>query len=188
MIEGGSMLKLVGISGALAGWKTNVVVSEVLKAAEALDSNLETELIDLRDYDVEFVRGEPLAYYNEDTMNVVNKVSTADMLLFGTPIYQASLTGALKNLLDFFQVNAFKGKVTGIVTTGAVEKHFLVSEYQLKPILSYLKGLVPTSNVFVHNDCFDEDNIIIDNDVTKRIKKLAEEMYFLQQSMDSKKG
>lgn len=186
--RGGSILKLVGISGALAGWKTNVVVSEVLKAAKALDSNLETELIDLRDYDVEFVRGEPLSYYNEDTMAVVNKVSTADMLLFGTPIYQASLTGALKNLLDFFQVNAFKGKVTGIITTGAVEKHFLVSEYQLKPILSYLKGLVPTSNVFVHNDSFDEDNIIIDHDVIQRIQKLAEEMYFLQQSIDSKRG
>ncbi|MCT2535486.1 NAD(P)H-dependent oxidoreductase [Aquibacillus koreensis] len=174
-------MKLVGVAGALAGWKTNVVIHHVLEAAKEIDSNIETELIDLRDVEVEFVRGEPLAYYNEDTFKVVNKILNADFLVFGTPIYQASITGALKNLLDHFEVDAFKGKVTGIITTGAVEKHFLVSEYHLKPVLAYLKGLVPTTNVFVHNDSFSDENEIIDEEVTKRIKLLANEMVDLQQ-------
>lgn len=173
-------MKLVGVAGSLVGWKTNVVIHNVLKAAKEIDSTIEIELIDLRDYEVEFVTGEPLAYYNQDTFNVVNKIQTADLLVFGTPIYQASISGALKNLLDHFPVDAFKGKVTGMVTTGAVEKHFLVSEYHLKPILSYLKGLVPTSNVFVHNDSFDEENEIIDEEVPKRIRMLAEEMITLK--------
>lgn len=181
-------MKLVGISGALAGWKTNMAIHKVLETAKDLDSNVKTELIDLRDYEVEFVRGEPLAYYNEDTWNVYTKIMSADLLVFGTPIYQASLTGALKNLLDHFPVDAFKRKVTGIVTTGAVEKHFLVSEYQVKPVLSYLKGLVPTGNVFVHNDCFNDDNEIVSEDASNRIKLLAEEMLFLQKSINSRKG
>lgn len=180
-------MKLVGISGSLTGWKTNVIIHKVLEAAKDLDSNVKTELIDLRDYEVEFVNGEPLAYYNGDTWDVVNKVMSADLLVFGTPIYQASITGALKNLLDHFPVDAFKGKVTAIVTTGAVEKHFLVSEYQLKPVLSYLKGLVPTDNVFVHNDSFNEINEVVHEDVSQRIKLLAEEMILLQQSMDNRK-
>lgn len=176
-------MKLVGIAGALAGWKTNVVVHQVLEAAESIDSNVKTELIDLRDYEVELVNGEPLAYYNEDTFTVVNKVLAADFLVIGTPIYQASITGALKNLLDHLPVDAFKSKVTGMITTGAIDKHFLVADYQLKPILSYLKGLVPSESVFVHNDSFDDVNNIIDEDVTKRIHKLAEEMIFLQKSL-----
>ncbi|QTM98750.1 NADH-dependent FMN reductase [Sediminibacillus dalangtanensis] len=176
-------MKLVGISGSLVGWKTHVAINKVLAAAKAIDSDVKTEMIDLKDYDVEFVRGTPLAYYNEDTFHVVNKILAADFIVIGTPIYQASISGALKNLLDHFPVDAFKNKVTGIVTTGAVEKHFLVSEYQLKPILSYLKGLVPALNVFIHNDSFDDENEIIDEEVTERIRKFAAELVRLQQNI-----
>ncbi|MDL4839804.1 NADPH-dependent FMN reductase [Aquibacillus rhizosphaerae] len=180
-------MKLVGISGSLAGWKTNVAVHNALVAIEALDANIQTELIDLRDFEVEFVNGDPLAYYNEDTFNVVNKVLSADFLVIGSPIYQASISGALKNLLDHLPVDAFKRKVTGIVTTGEIEKHFLVSEYQLKPILTYLKGLVPTINVFIQNDSFSDENEIIDNDVLERYKLFAEEMVTLQKSLEQTK-
>lgn len=172
-------MKMVGISGALAGWKTNVVVNDVLQAAKSIDSDVQTELVDLRDFEVEFARGEPLGFYNEDTWNVVQKILDADMVVFGTPVYQASITGALKNLLDHFEVDAFKRKVTGMVTTGGVDKHFLVSEYHLKPVLSYLKGVVPTNNVFVQNDAFNDINEIIDRDIPRRFEMLAEEMISL---------
>lgn len=180
-------MKLVGISGSLAGWKTNVLVHEVLTATKALDSTIETELIDLRDYDVEFVQGSPLAYYNADTFNVVNKILSADFLVIGTPIYQASISGALKNLLDHLPIDAFKGKVTGMVTTAGSANHFLVSEYHLKPILSYFKGMVPTTSVFSHDDSFNDINEIIDTNVSDRIKILAEEMLFLQKGITNKR-
>ncbi|EMR06002.1 hypothetical protein C772_01982 [Bhargavaea cecembensis DSE10] len=41
-------MKLVGVSGALAGEKTSAAVGSVLAAARQLDSRIETELIDLR--------------------------------------------------------------------------------------------------------------------------------------------
>ncbi|MFD1039312.1 NADPH-dependent FMN reductase [Virgibacillus byunsanensis] len=180
-------MKLIGISGALAGDKTSLAVNDVLVAAQLLDSSLQTELIDLREYEVEFAVGAPLADYNEDTWNVVNKILSADFLVFGTPIYQASITGALKNLLDHFPENAFKYKVTGMVATGWSDKHFLVPEYQLKPVLSYFKGLVPTGNVFIHNDSFNEESEeIIDRNVADRIQKLAEEMIYLQQGINNR--
>ncbi|MFB1051953.1 NADPH-dependent FMN reductase [Paraliobacillus sp. JSM ZJ581] len=176
-------MKIVGVSGALAGWKTNVMVHHVLEATKQIDSNTVTELIDLRDVDIEFVRGEPLAFYNDDTFQVVNKIIEADIVIFGTPIYQASITGALKNLLDHLPVNSLKQKVTGIVTTGSIDKHFLVSEYHLKPILSYLKGLVPTISIFAHNDSFNDINEIIDASLMDRIDALATEVIQLQASL-----
>ena len=176
-------MKLVGISGSLSGWKTNVVVHKVLRAAKRIDPMLDIELIDLKDYEVEFVCGHPLAYYNEDTREVVSKIEKADMLVIGTPIYQASITGALKNVLDHLPLDVFKGKVTGIVSNGGSIKHFLVTEYHLKPILTYLKGTVTTGNVFVHDDSFDDVNEIIDEDVTERIELLAKEILNLQQGL-----
>ncbi|WP_456276126.1 NADPH-dependent FMN reductase [Bacillus sp. AK128] len=179
-------MKLVGISGSLTGSKTAKAVVEVLHAAKKIDPSIQTEILDLKDYEVEFVRGTPLSYYNEDTITVVNKILSADFLVIGTPIYQASITGALKNLLDHLPTDAFKSKVTGIVSTGGSQKHFLVTEYQLRPILTFLKGSVPNGNVFVHNDSFNEDNQISDKDVEERIQKLANEMIHLQKFLSGK--
>ncbi|MFS0864381.1 NADPH-dependent FMN reductase [Fredinandcohnia sp. 179-A 10B2 NHS] len=175
-------MKLVGISGSVIGSKTSKAVHEVLVAAKASDPSLETELLDLREYEVELVNGSPLSYYNNDTIRVVNSILSADFLVVGTPIYQASISGVLKNLLDHLPVDSLKGKVTGMISTGGTIKHFLVPEFHLKPILSYLKGTVPVTSVFVHNDNFNDDNEI-DVEVRARIRKLAEEMIFLQKSL-----
>ncbi|PLR87771.1 hypothetical protein CVD23_00905 [Bacillus sp. V33-4] len=179
-------MKLVGVSGSLIGSKTSKAVHEVLWAAKSIDSSIDIELVDLKDYEVEFVKGTPLSYYNEDTVKVVNTVLSADFLVIGTPIYQASIPGALKNLFDHLPMEAFKSKVTGMVTTGGTDKHYLVMEYQLKPILTYLKGVVPLGNVFVHNSDFDEHSEIVTADVNSRIKQLAEEMIFLQKTLSNR--
>jgi len=179
-------MKLVGVSGSLIGTKTSKMVFDVLSAAKKVDPTIETELVDLKDYEVEFVKGTPLLYYNEDTITVVNKILSADILLFGTPIYQASISGVLKNLLDHFPTDSFKSKVTGIVSTGGSHKHFLVSEYHLRPILTFLKGVVPTTSVFVHNEDFNDDNEIVSNNVLNRMQTLAEEMISLQKSLSQK--
>ncbi|CAI9386904.1 MULTISPECIES: NADPH-dependent FMN reductase [Bacillaceae] len=173
-------MKLVGISGSLVGAKTSKAVNEVLVAAKSLDPAVQVELIDLREYEIEFVNGAPLSYYNDDTIKVVNTILAADALVIGTPVYQASITGVLKNLFDHLPVDAFKSKVTGMVITGGTDKHFLVMEYQLKPILTYFKSLVTVQNVFVHNDYFDDENEITDDDVKKRMIKLAEEIIYLK--------
>jgi FMN reductase len=173
-------MKLVGISGSLVGSKTAKAVNEVLVAAKALDPTIQIELVDLREYEIEFVNGAPLSYYNDDTIKVVNTILSADALVIGTPVYQASISGVLKNLFDHLPVDAFKTKVAGMVIIGGTDKHFLVMEHQLKPILTHFKALITVQNVFVHNDYFDEDNEIIDKEVKERMIKLAEEIIYLQ--------
>jgi len=181
-------MKLVGISGSIIGNKTSKAVHEVLLAAKAFDPAVQIELIDLKDYEVEFVKGVPLSYYNEDTRKVVDIIQCADFLVVGTPIYQASIPGVLKNVLDHLPIDSLKSKVAGIIATGGTDKHYLVMEYHLKPILTYLKGTVPVGNVFIQNDCYDEENEIKDIDVKLRIKKLAEEMILLQKGLQEKES
>lgn len=172
-------MKIVGLSGSLSGSKTANVVNDILECSKLNYPEVETELIDLKDYEIEFVNGMPLQFYNDDTVTVVKKLLNADLIVIATPIYQASITGALKNLLDHLPVDAFKNKVTGIVTIAGTDKHFLVAEHQLKPILIFLKGIVPTGNLFVHSELFNEDNQIVELDYHRRIKKLVNEMFHL---------
>ena len=152
----------------------------VLKAINHYDEHVVTELVDLRDYEVEFVRGIPVTEYNQDTQDVISKLNEADVIVIGTPIYQASIPGVLKNVIDHLAPNCFKGKVVGIVTNGGSEKHFLMTEYQLKPILSYFKAILPLNNVFLHTSCFGENNQITNVEEKERIDKLAKELINLK--------
>lgn len=180
-----TILKLVGVSGALAGQKTSQMVYDVLHAAKLAKLDIEFELIDLKDYEIEFMRGFPLSYYNDDTQDVVNKILNADCLVIGTPVYQASISGSLKNLLDLLPEAAFKHKVVGFISTAGSDKHFLVAEYHLRPILQFLGATVPTKNVFVHDDCFDDESVIVDKDIQVRIRNYAKSLIDLKEKLGS---
>ncbi len=179
-------MKIVGISGALAGYKTMTIVFKALQAAKSLDANIETELIDLKDFDVEFVNGAPLSYYNADTVKVVDTILAADCLVIGTPIYQASISGVLKNLLDHLPVDGLLGKAVGMVATGGSDKHYLVLDYHLRTILTFLKANVAGSNVFVNEKYFDEENDITDRNILLRFDHLAKEIVSIHQFIQQK--
>lgn len=168
-------MKFVGLSGALAGHKTSHMVFKVLQFAKLQNQDIEIELIDLKDYDVEFMRGYPLAYYNDDTQLVVNKLLEADCIVIGTPIYQASISGSLKNLLDLLPERAFRDKIVGFISTAGSDKYFLVAEYHLRPIIQFLGGVVPSRNVFVPDSSFNVESEIDDDLIDRRIMKFSEE-------------
>ncbi|WP_075981726.1 NADPH-dependent FMN reductase [Bacillus massilinigeriensis] len=178
-------MKILGISGALIGAKTAIIVNEVLTYAKEKNPNIEVELIDLRDYQVEFVDGRPFAAYNNDTQTVVNKILEADAFVIGTPIYQSSITGVLKNLFDHLPTTVFESKIVGLVSTAGSNRHFLVAETQLKPIISFFKAIIASKNVFVTNADFNKENVIIEEDIKTRLAELAEEIVTLHQKLYS---
>ncbi|WP_238985110.1 NADPH-dependent FMN reductase [Bacillus kwashiorkori] len=168
------MMRLVCISGSLIGEKLPKVMGLCIKEAERKNPNLKTEMIDLRDYQIQFVDGRPREQYNTDTQETVAKILAADILLIGSPVYQASISGVLKNLFDHLPMNSLDGKIVGLVMTAGTEKHYLVMEHQLRPIITFLKGFVVTKNVFIHTNQLDEE--LEDEEVVTRIQDLVQEV------------
>src|SRR5689334_3098310 len=108
-------MKLLGISGTIMGSKTLVTVKKVLEEVNRKHTTVDTVLLDLKQYDIEFCDGRDPSTYSQDTKRVINMVCSADFYVIGTPIFQASLSGALKNLFDLIPVEAFRNKVIGFV-------------------------------------------------------------------------
>ncbi|GAA3401292.1 NADPH-dependent FMN reductase [Paenibacillus hodogayensis] len=169
-------MKLLGISGTIIGAKTGIAVQSVLEEAKKLHPELETELLDLKQYNVQFCDGRDPSAYDGDTRTVIDKVNEADFYVIGTPIFQASLSGPLKNLFDLIPVTALTKKVVGFVATGGTFQHYLVIENQLKPIAGYFRSYVAPSYVYLHDSHFNERREIVDPDVTDRIGRLAQEL------------
>jgi FAD reductase [NAD(P)H] len=179
-------MKLLGISGTKIGAKTGIVVKQVLEEVKQKHPDIEVEYLDMMDYDVEFCDGRDPSTYSEDTKKVVDMVSSADFYIIGTPIFQGSMTGVLKNLFDLINPTALRNKVMGFVANGGTYQHYLVIENQLKPIAGYFRAYVAPGYVYAHSDHFNKQNELIDTEVLSRISLLAEEVVHMQKALKGK--
>jgi FMN reductase/FAD reductase [NAD(P)H] len=104
-------MKLLGISGTIIGAKTGILVKKVLEEVKQKHPEIEIEYLDLMDYEMEFCDGRSPSSYSEDTKTVIEKVSSADFYIIGTPLFQGSIPGVLKNLFDLINPNDFRNNI-----------------------------------------------------------------------------
>lgn len=140
--------------------------------------DVETALIDLADYQMEFSDGRNYLDYEGDTGYVTKTLMEADAIVIGTPIFQASIPAALKNIFDLLPVNAFRDKIVSMLVTAGSAKHYMVADTQLKPILAYMKAQMVQTFVFIVEEDFYQKEII-NHDVLLRIERLAEDTVVL---------
>jgi FMN reductase/FAD reductase [NAD(P)H] len=176
-------MKLLGISGTIIGYKTGVVVQKVLDEVKKKYPYIEVEYLDMMEYDVQFCDGRDPATYSEDTKKVIEMVSSADFYIIGTPIFQGSIPGVLKNLFDLIKPETFRNKVMGFVANGGTFQHYLVIENQLKPIASFFRAYVAPGYVYAQTSHFNQQNEIVDSDVLDRISNLADEVVHMQKAL-----
>jgi FMN reductase len=175
-------MHVVILSGSTVGSKTKTAMLAVEKVLQQHES-LTVDMIDLKDYDLVFSDGRHYLDYTGDTKIVTEKIMQADILMIGTPIFQASIPGTLKNVFDLLPTKALEKKVIGLVVTAGSAKHYLVIEQQLKPILSYMKAVVSSAYVFIEEQDFHLKTIVND-DVHFRIQTLVEDTLLLKEAYD----
>jgi FMN reductase len=123
-------------------------VQEALARVDA-DGELETELIDLADHQISFAgRGDP-GELDDDTATVIAAVIAADVVVFATPVYRGSMTGALKNVFDLLPVPALDRKVVALAAMGASDHHFLGPDRHLRDVLAFFGALVTPVSVYL---------------------------------------
>jgi FMN reductase len=115
------------------------------------------ELIDLANYMVEYADARSLADRGDDSALLVDKLFAAEAVIFASPVYRASMTGALKNLLDLVPVDALMGKPCGIVAMGATLHHYLGVDSHLRDVLAWFGAVAaPPTSVYLSNADFAE--------------------------------
>jgi FAD reductase [NAD(P)H] len=180
-------MKLLGISGTIVGTKTAVLVRRILLEVKNRHPDIEIELLDLRDYQLEFCDGRKPDEYNHETRIVIEKIRQADFYLIGSPVFNSSFTAPLKNVFDLVPPDVFRQKVMGFAANGGTYQHYLMIENQLKPIAGYFRAYIAPSYVYAHSSHFNEQNEIEVEDVKGRIGLLADELVSMQHGLRQKK-
>ncbi|NHM30643.1 NAD(P)H-dependent oxidoreductase [Neobacillus terrae] len=175
-------MKIVGISGSIVGSKTRTAMNCLSREISEKLPEAQFTLIDLAEYNLQFSDGRNYLEYEGDTGYVTKTIMEADALVIGTPIFQASIPATLKNIFDLLPVSAFRDKVVSILVTAGSAKHYLVVEQQLKPIVSYMKGQIVQTYVFIEEKDFHNKQIVND-DVLFRIERLVEDTVLLTETL-----
>src|SRR5690554_3735172 len=168
-------MNIVCLSGSKFGMTTRIALDQVLSLIAGKYPQHRTTLLDLADYDVEFSDGRHYLDYEGDTGYVAKTIMEADAIIIGTPIFQASIPGTLKNVFDLLPFNAFQNRVVGIIALAGSARHYLVVEHHLKSILSYMKAYLVRQYVFIEDVDFDDQKTIINPDIHARIERLVHE-------------
>jgi MsuE subfamily FMN reductase len=154
--------KLLGINGSLTPppSRSRTVLDVALASARAHDPTVETEVLELREFSLDFCDGRSPDSYSADTRQALAIVASADAYLVATPIYRASYTGALKNFFDLIPNepggnDPLRGKVVGLLATGGSDHHYLVLEHELRPLLGFFGAYTPARAVYASPKDFD---------------------------------
>jgi NAD(P)H-dependent FMN reductase len=142
-------MKLVAVLGSVTPpGRLHRLVSAGLESTGRSFPRWETELIDLANHRISFADGRPLEQFDDDTPEVVGRLATADAVILASPVYRATYTGALKNLLDLTPLSGLSGKPCGIIAMGASEHHYLGVDSQLRAVLAWFGALVAPNSVY----------------------------------------
>ena len=147
------MITIVGILGsATPPGRLSHAIEEAL--GRAATRGHRATLVNLGTLNLGWADARTLSERGDDAEAVCNQVALADAVLFASPVYRASFTGVLKNLLDLVPVEALLAKPCGIVAMGATQHHYLGVESHLRDVLAWFGALVSPSNVYLSSSDF----------------------------------
>jgi FMN reductase len=164
-------LKILGVSGSL---RENSYGAKVLRMtlSAAQGEGIETRLLDLRET--------PLPIYNPDdeetsaALEQVNAaVAWADAFVLATPDYHGSMSGAMKNFLDFHW-ETLAGKLYGYVC--ASHEKGLTAMDQMRTAVRQCYGWSLPYGLSVHGEQDFDSNGAPNARLERRIRMLARDL------------
>lgn len=103
------------------------------------------------------VLGPALLDFNDaDVAHHVEQVGAADLVVFASPTYKASITGLLKLFLDRIPSDGLAGGIAVPLMLGAGPTHALAPEYTLRPVLAELGAVTPVRGLYVRDSEYDD--------------------------------
>ncbi len=186
-----SQLKVLGISGSLRHDSTNRKLLQIAKSFATELGAVVTEA-DLKELNLPIYDGDiETAGIPESVQKLKKMVEESDVIMLASPEYNYSISGALKNAIDWLsrgEKNSLDNKV--VVMFGASGGNFgtVRGQNHLRQILSALNVMMVTQpQVLVRNnkEAFDDKGNLVDPKTVDLLKALIKKNLDLAQKLKS---
>ena len=168
------MANILGIAGSLRlnSHSTRALKLVLEKAATKYAS--ETNLIDLREVELPIYNPNISSEDDKILSHVTRAVIKADSYVLASPDYHGSMSGAMKNLLDYYW-KEFAGKTFGYIVASH-EKGLTVMD-QMKTAVRQCYGWSMPYGISIHGDHdFDENGNVRNSTLSSRLEMLARDL------------
>jgi FMN reductase len=174
-------LKIVGLGGSLAT-RSQSRAALVTALAGAEDAGADTELLDLQKLDLPMYDPEA-EMLTESTRRMIEALQGADGLLWGSPLYQGSISGSFKNALDWLHLPSgqesvyLTDKVIGLISVaGGTQALQAINtmEFCVRALRAWAVPLVvPVPQA---SRVFDDDGRPTDEAIERQLRMLGSEV------------
>ena len=142
-----NMMRIVVISGGLGSPSSTRVLGDdiVTRLREALaleGEEVHAVVVELRELAHPIVDAMLTGFPTGELARVLDDVASADALVVVSPTFSASISGLVTSFFDILEPDTLKGTPVLMAATGGTERHSLMLEFAMRPLLSYL-GAVP---------------------------------------------
>lgn len=165
---------IVGISGSVTRPSRTTALVHAIVDAIAARGDVRTEVVELADVAPHLFAALTPHAATGRARGILDLVEGADLLVVGTPVYRASMTGALKHLFDLVDHRAFPGKPVVLAATGGSLMHGLVTEHQLRPLFGFLNAQTLPTTVYAVEPDFDNYRLAAAK-IGERVERVADE-------------
>jgi FMN reductase len=174
-------INVLGIAGSLRQDSYSTLGLKIV-LEEAIKYGSESYLLDLRELNLPLYNpGSSTS--NESTSNITSKnalertataLKWADALILASPDYHGSMSGTLKNFLDYFW-EEFAGKTFGYIVASH-EKGLTVAD-QMRTAIRQCYGWSMPYNISINGEKdFDSKGTLVNSTLAKRLKMLARDL------------
>jgi FMN reductase len=134
------------------------IVLEAFSAALGQEVSSEN-VVNLHQTPVDWADGRPLTELSAASQHAVDVVSSADAVVLFSPVYRASMPGALKNFLDLVPVEALESKALGVVSMGATAHHYLAVDNEIRRIGSWFGAVALPTSLYLSGQSFENGEL-----------------------------
>ena len=170
-IESGLKLNVLGVGSSMRqGSYSTTALNMILDMAKGNEA--ETKLLDLRQTNL------PMLYTAKDDTHEIGQatelVEWADAYILATPDYHGSMSGSLKNFLDYFW-SEFAGKTFGYIVASH-EKGLTVMDQMRTAVRQCYGWSIPYGISINPEDDFNDKKEVINKKLWSRLDMLARDL------------
>ena len=169
---GDKPLKIIGLAGEYrSSSKSGMLVNLALKMAE--EQGADVEFWDLAERPLPLV-GEEGCWTHPNVKAFQTLLEESDAFLLSSPEYHGTMSGVMKNTMDWMYDKHVGGKVFGLMSTlGGVTNANTLNHMRIS--LRWLHGWpVPEQLAIGHvKEAFDEDGTLVDDELQRRLLNLV---------------
>jgi NAD(P)H-dependent FMN reductase len=166
-------MNVLGVASSLRensyGTRTLKIVLDAAQKYEA-----KTRLLDLRKVTMPMYNPDSTMQSNKEIQKVTNDVNWADAFVLVSPDYHGSMSGSIKNFLDYYW-EEFAGKIFGYICTSH-EKGLTVLD-QMRTAVRQCYGWSLPYSISVNGEVdFNGEGDVINSLLDKRLKMVARDL------------